>query len=56
MSTSAKAWTYALCGAGAYVALVVVTAILLNNADVSRPILRALLWPISLTRYLVGGF
>jgi len=56
MTTSQKAWTYALIGVGIYVALVVVTAMVLNNADVSRPILRAMFWPISLTRYLLGGF
>ena len=56
MTTAAKAWTWALSAAGGYVAMIVVTALVLSGGDVNRPILRALLWPISLTRYLLGGF
>ena len=56
MTTVQKAWAYALGGAGGYVGMVVVTAIILANHEVARPILRGLIWPISLTRYLLGGF
>ena len=55
MTTAAKAWTYSLIGAGVYVAMIVTTTIILHNNDISRPFLRALLWPISLTRFLFGG-
>ena len=51
-----KAWIYSLAGVGAYLGMVVVTTIVLVNHDVARPFLRALLWPISLTRFLFGGF
>jgi len=56
MSSSAKAWAYALGGVGIYVSMIILTAVLLGSNDVDRPVLRALFWPISLTRLLLGGF
>jgi uncharacterized MAPEG superfamily protein len=50
-----KAWLWSLGGAGGYVTMTVITAILFISNDVNRPILRSLLWPISLVRYLLGG-
>jgi len=51
-----KAWIYSLSGAGGYVTMTIITVIIFVSNDVNRPILRSLLWPISLTRYLLGGF
>jgi len=51
-----KAWIWAGGGVGGYVAMIVVTAIVLHGGNVDHPIMRAVLWPISLTRYLLGGF
>jgi hypothetical protein len=51
-----KITMFALGGVGVYVAMIVITTIVLHNHDVCFPFLRALLWPISLTRLMLGGF
>ena len=56
MIAKAKVWMWSLIGAGVWVGMTVITAIIFFSNDVNRPILRSLLWPISLTRYMLGGF
>lgn len=55
MTTKVKAWLFALVPSVSYAVMVVVATIVFLNNDINRPFLRALLWPISLTRYLLGG-
>ena len=50
-----KAWLYSLGGVVAYLAMTVVAVIIFVSNDVNRPLLRALLWPVTLIRYLCVG-
>ena len=50
-----KAKLYLFVALGVYVAMIVVTTIVLHNHSIDHPFLRSLLWPISLTRFLLGG-
>ena len=50
-----KAWLYSLGGVVAYLAMTVVAVIIFVSNDINRPFQRALLWPVSLLRYMFGG-
>lgn len=52
-----KAWLFALGGVGLYLGMAVMAMVTLYNHEVARPIIRGLLWPISIKFWqcLFGG-